>query len=103
MHAQTALFHHPVKRVLGIPLILAFECKRYAADKPVRVATARALLGTVTHSDYRADRGVLVTTSRFTEPTRQFIVSSPVLEGRDFSGIVDWLRDFAERRRAGFE
>lgn len=81
------------KRVLGFPLILAFECKRYAPDNPVPIETARALLGTITHGDYRADRGVLVTTSRFTGPARQFIVTSPVLESRDFDGIVDWLGD----------
>ena len=84
------------KRVLGIPLILAFECKRYAPDNPVSVETARALLGTITHSDYRADRGVLVTTSRFTAPARQFILTSPLLESRDFDGIVDWLGEFAK-------
>jgi hypothetical protein len=86
-------------RILGIPLILAFECKRYAPNNPVSVETARALLGTITHGDYRADRGVLVTTSRFTGPARQFIVTSPVLEGRDFNGIVDWLGEFAKLQR----
>lgn len=84
------------KKILGIPLIFAFECKRYAPDNPVSVETARALLGTITHGDYRADRGVLVTTSRFTGPARQFIITSPVLESRDFDGIVDWLGEFAK-------
>jgi hypothetical protein len=84
------------KRILGIPLLFAFECKRYAPDNPVSVETARALLGTITHGDYRADRGVLVTTSRFTGPARQFIVTSPLLESRDFEGIVDWLGEFAK-------
>jgi len=84
------------KRVLGIPLILAFECKRYAPDNPVPVETARALLGTITHGESRADRGILVTTSRFTRPARQFIVTSPLLDGRDFAGIVDWLGELAK-------
>jgi HJR/Mrr/RecB family endonuclease len=83
------------KRVLGIPLIFAFECKRYAPGNPVSVETARALLGTITHGDYRADRGVLVTTSRFTDPARKFIVTSPLLESRDFNGIVEWLKELA--------
>lgn len=84
------------KTILGFPLIFAFECKRYAPDNPVPIETARALLGTISHSEYRADRGVLVTTSRFTAPARHFILTSPQLEGRDFNGIVDWLREFAK-------
>jgi HJR/Mrr/RecB family endonuclease len=82
------------KRVLGIPLILAFECKRYAPENPVSVETARALLGTISHGEYRADRGILVTTSRFTAPARRFIVTSPLLDSRDFDGIVEWLGEF---------
>jgi len=83
------------KRLLGSPLIFAFECKRYAPKNPVCVETARALLGTITHGDSRADRGVLVTTSRFTEPARKFIVTSPFLEGRDFNGIVEWIHELS--------
>lgn len=86
-------------KVADIPLILAFECKRYTEDNPVSVETARALLGTITHGDYRADRGILVTTSRFTEPAQRFILTAPQLDGRDFNGVVAWLRQFAQRRR----
>ena len=87
------------KRVLGFTLIFAFECKRYQPDRPVSVEYARALLGTITHGEFRADRGVLVTTSRFTDPARHFIVTSPQLEGVDFNGIVGWLREYATRSR----
>jgi hypothetical protein len=91
-----------IKRVLGIPLIFAFECKRYRPDKAVSVHYARALLGTISHADSRADRGVLVTTSRFTEPARRFIVSSPQLAGTDFNGIVAWLMEYAQGNLAHF-
>ena len=86
------------KRILGIPIIFAFECKRYLPGNPVGVSTARALLGTISHGHYRADRGVLVTTSRFTKPARQFIVTSPRLEGRDFDGVLGWLHELSGQR-----
>ncbi|MCC6774527.1 MAG: restriction endonuclease [Gemmatimonadaceae bacterium] len=86
-------------RVAGIALIVAFECKRYSVDNPVPVETARALLGTITHGEYRADRGILVTTSRFTEPAHRFILTAPQLEGRDFQAIVEWLQEFAKKGR----
>ena len=82
-------------RVLGMTLILAFECKRYRPENPVPIQYARALLGTITYGDSRADRGVLVTTSHFTAPAHRFIVTSPQLEGVDFDGIVGWLRQFS--------
>lgn len=74
-----------------LDIVVAFECKRYARDNPVGVETARALLGTITHSEFRADRGVLVTTSRFTKGATDFIVTTPQLRGVDFENLKDWL------------
>jgi hypothetical protein len=78
------------KRVHGITILCAFECKRYA----------RALLGTIVHGNTRATKGVLVTTSHFTPAARRFILTEPSLDGKDFEGIVGWLQEFGQKRRA---
>jgi restriction system protein len=47
---------------------LFIECERY--NKPVGVVIVRALLGVV--SDEKVNKGVIVTTDRFTKPARKF-------------------------------
>jgi hypothetical protein len=88
------------KHVHGISIFFAFECKRYSADRPVGPDIARALLGTISHAATRATKGVLVTTSRFTPAARRFILTEPSLDGRDFDGIVEWLREYATKKHA---
>ena len=88
------------KRVHGLSILFAFECKRFSPDRPVGVAIARALLGTVVHGQTRANKGVLVTTSRFTKGARSFIVTEPTLEGADFNDIVNWLRECGAIKKA---
>ncbi len=84
-----------VKKVHGIKILFAFECKRYSG--PVGPEIARALLGTIVHGATRANKGVLVTTSRFTPATRQFILTEPSLDGRDYDGLVEWLHEYASK------
>ncbi|OUL17652.1 hypothetical protein BV372_34810 [Nostoc sp. T09] len=55
---------------------LRVECKLY--NKPVGVEITRALLGVV--SDEKVNKGVLVTTSRFTTGATDFAKSNPRLE-----------------------
>jgi restriction system protein len=55
---------------------LLIECKRYS--EPVGVKIIRALYGVV--SDEKVNKGVLVTTSRFTEDAMRFAVRNPRLE-----------------------
>lgn len=86
------------KRVHGISIIFAFECKRYAPNNPVGPEIARALLGTITSASTRATAGVLVTTSYFSPATRKLILTEPALDGRDFQGIVEWLHEYSLRR-----
>lgn len=90
-----------LKKVSGIPILCAFECKRYAPDKPVGPDVARAMLGTISHGETRATKGILVTTSYFTSGARKFILTEPLLDGKDFHGIVDWLEEYAGKRDAG--
>ena len=87
------------KRVHGIAILCAFECKRYAPDRPVGPEIARALLGTILHGKTRAAKGILVTTSFFAPATRRFILTEPSLDGKDFDGIVEWLKEYSSKRR----
>ena len=68
------------------------ECKRYRRDRKIQVSRVRELLGVVMSE--RADRGLLVTTSSFTPDNREFISRNNwSLDGLDFDGLLDWLRD----------
>ncbi|NEV64502.1 restriction endonuclease [Thiorhodococcus minor] len=81
----------------GVPILMAFECKRYGPDNKIGPETLRTLLGTITHGPTRASKGVLVTTSSFTTGARDFMVAEPTISGRDFAGIVEWLRKTGRR------
>jgi hypothetical protein len=90
-----------VKRVHGIPVLFAFECKRYGVDKPIGIELLRALFGTISHGPTKANKGVLVTTSRFTSGARRFLLTEPSLDGKDFNGIVGWLGEYAKQTQRG--
>ena len=82
-----------VKNINGIPLIFSFKCKQYKPDNKIRLDTMRALLGTVTHDRTKSNIGVLVTTSYFTKGSREFILSEPSIDGKDFDDVVKWIND----------
>lgn len=82
-------------RVVSVKYLL--ECKRYARDKTVGIACVQRLHG-VTLSE-GATKGVLVTTSRFTQPARQHISKHCwLLDGKDFEGLVEWLEMYQNLR-----
>lgn len=87
------------KRMHGLSILFAFECKRYGPDHTVGPAVVRALLGTIVQRSTRSTMGVLVTTSRFTSGARSLIITEPSLDGVDFDGLVDWLREYNVKRR----
>lgn len=67
------------------------ECKRYSKDHPVGVALVRMLYGVIEAE--RATGGLLVTTSRFTGPAKQFQTAvSRRLWLKDYSALCQWLR-----------
>jgi Restriction endonuclease/RNA recognition motif. (a.k.a. RRM, RBD, or RNP domain) len=67
------------------------QCKRPRIGKAVRVQPVRELLGVVTDSG--ATKGIIATTVYFTSPARKFLDRHHWrLEGRDYDGLVDWLR-----------
>lgn len=58
------------KSLNGLPFMLLIECKKYAKENPVGVSLVRSLLGV--QSDRKANKAVLITTSNFTKPAKQF-------------------------------
>ncbi|TFZ40197.1 restriction endonuclease [Soehngenia longivitae] len=58
------------KNIGGLPFMLLIECKKHAKRNPVGVSLVRSLLGV--QADRKANKAVLVTTSSFTKPARQF-------------------------------
>lgn len=85
-----------VHRVRGIPVLFAFECKKYTKRR-IQLDILRGLLGTVVHGPTTANIGVLVTTSRFTSGARKFILSEARIDGKDFDDLVEWLREYRRR------
>lgn len=68
---------------------LRIECKRYG--RPVPVASLRSLLGVV--SSEKANKGVLVTTGRFTRAAINFVKENPRLEMIDGSILVSLMNE----------
>ncbi|RLB92252.1 MAG: hypothetical protein DRH26_06655 [Deltaproteobacteria bacterium] len=74
------------------------ECKRYKESNKVGIQPVRSLYGVVKSEN--ATKGILVTTSTFTKPANEFLQSNKwELEGRDFNGVLDWLKKYQELRR----
>lgn len=67
------------------------ECKRYKHGNPVGVKDVRALYGVVT--DERATKGIIVTSSTFTKPAREFAGRNKYkLSLQDYDDLVRILR-----------
>ena len=74
-----------------IPVVMAFECKKYSETNKIGPDFLRALLGTITQGATRASMGVLVTTSSFTSGARSFIAAEASIDGKDFDALAKWL------------
>lgn len=73
------------------------ECKRYSEGNRVGVGVVRQLHGVV--DDERATKGILVTTSTFTRGAKTHLERNKWrLEGRDLTGVLDWLNSYQELR-----
>jgi CheY-like chemotaxis protein len=67
------------------------ECKRYVPPNKVDVSVVRQLFGVVQQE--RASGGIIVTTSYFTKPAKDFAASIPYqLFLRDFDYLTRWLK-----------
>lgn len=89
---------YATKEVNGIPIILGCECKQYSESNKIGAGTVRTLLGSIGQSNVQATIGVLVTTSTFTKGARQLIGAEATLDGKDFFGVVDWIKEYSHRR-----
>jgi L-asparaginase len=75
---------------LGIKCLSLVEAKHFAPDQPVGIAIVRSLYGVV--SSINAERGIIVTTSRFTKDAKQF--QSAVMNRialHDYNDLSQWL------------
>lgn len=84
-------------KINGIPLVFYFECKKYADGNKVQLDTLRALLGTIAHESNQVNKGVLVTTSTFTQGSREFILSEARLDGKDYDGVLGWIDEIRKK------
>lgn len=66
------------------------EAKQHNETRPVGVKLVRELYGTL--NDYQANSAMLVTTSRFTEPSREFQERHKYqLALKDYTDVVKWI------------
>ena len=73
----------------GIAFKTLIECKKYDKRRPVDIHVVREVYGTQI-SD-RADKSVIVTTSRFTKQARDFAEKNSI-QLVDFDGFIETLR-----------
>lgn len=72
-------------------LMFLVECKRYVPPNTVGVEIARQLYGVVQHE--RANVGIIVTTSYFTKPAKDFAEALPYqLFLREFDYLSQWIK-----------
>ena len=73
------------------------ECKRPDPGKTLGVRPVRELLGVKTSDP--ASKAILATTAYFSPDARLLLDKhSWELEGRDYDGLLDWLRRYADMR-----
>jgi HJR/Mrr/RecB family endonuclease len=82
--------------VLGFPMKVIVECKRYAPKNKVGIAMVDRLMGVTTR--LAVDRAIFVTTSCFTKPVWKAWEDhiNRDLELVDREELLEWLRTFSE-------
>jgi hypothetical protein len=71
---------------------LLIECKRYTPPHKVGRPTVQQLYGVLADRRTQATKGIIATTSTFTNDAKSFILSNRwIIEGRDAAGIADWI------------
>jgi restriction system protein len=72
---------------------LLIECKRYTPPHKVGRPTVQQLYGVLQDRDQHATKGIIATTTGFTSDAKAFLHSNHFrIEGRDYFGIVEWLK-----------
>jgi restriction endonuclease Mrr len=77
-------------------LLCLVEAKQHNKSKPVGVSLVRTLYGTL--MDHQATSGMLVTTSRFAQPAKDFQERHKYqLSLRDYNDVVAWLLKYKSK------
>jgi hypothetical protein len=78
------------------------ECKQYGSGRRVTLREAHVLaMKTMLMKKYGVEKGMLVTTSDFTGPTRDLYDGAWGLELRAYDEVVEWLRTYQPSNRQG--
>lgn len=86
------------KNVLGGDLLHLIECKRYAANNKVGIGVVQRLAGIV--DQHRANRGVIVTTSTFTEDADEVRRMMPYkLAFAPYTDLTRWIEEIHQRNQ----
>jgi restriction system protein len=86
------------KNVFGGDLLHLVECKRYAAANKIGIGVVQRLAGVV--DQYRANRGIIVTTSSFTEDAEEVRRMMPhKLAFGPFTDLSQWIAKIYERNQ----
>jgi restriction system protein len=89
------------KDVLGGDLLHLVECKRYAAANKVGIGIVQRLAGVV--DQHRANRGLIVTTSSFTEDAEEVRRTMPhKLAFGPFADLSQWIAKIHERNQGTY-
>lgn len=83
------------RNISGIPYMILIECKKYSASHKVGVQLVRSLLGV--QSDKKANKAILVTTSRFTKGARKIAERQEHLISLvDVNDLLNMMRNIEE-------
>ncbi len=73
------------------PILCLVECKRYAKKRPVSIEYVRGLYGTITSEG--ASNGLIVTTSSFSKPAREFARNHHYrIALKEYADLVEWIQ-----------
>ena len=83
-----------LNKIGGIPLKILVECKRQKST--VGIGIIRSFCDVIRHEN--ANKGVFVTTSYFSKPSRQREEQiAPILDLKDRNDILDWMFDYQKK------
>lgn len=86
------------KNVFGGDLLHLIECKRYAANNKVGIGVVQRMAGVV--DQHRASRGIIVTTSSFTEAAEDVRRLMPhKLAFGPYVDLTKWIMDIHKRNQ----
>lgn len=81
------------QHIMGKPVVIFVECKRYHSQNKVNVNVVRSLLGVIT--DDQVNKGMIVTSSFFTKDAQSFAErQGTLIDLVDYNYIMEWIKDY---------